>query len=342
MTATVQVKMNRPNYYILIRYKDRNTGKERQKWITTDIPVKGNNKRKAEKRKDEVLAQHLKEKVDIGKDAYFTEFIKHWLETLKKSKNIAITTYDAYSLTLAVHILPYFEPLKLKVKEIEPKHIQAYVNYKLEKISPNTVKKHMANISACLESAVRQNIIAFNPAKRIESIRKVKYTGARYLNEKQIEKLLSCSKEDPLEIVILLTLFYGLRRSEVLGLCWGAIDFKNDTLAIRHTVVKIDKTVHYQDATKNDASNAVLPLPNIIKIHLKKWKAQQAQNKLLQPNDYIDSDYVCTMYNGNPIKPDYVSKHFKLLLAKNGIEHVRFHDLRHSAASYLKYLGFDL
>jgi len=42
-------------------------------------------------------------------------------------------------------------------------------------------------------------------------------------------------------------------------------------------------------------------LPNIIKVHLKKWKAQQAQNKLLQPNDYIDSDYVCTMYNGNPI-----------------------------------------
>ena len=288
MTATVQVKMNRPNYYILIRYKDETTGKERQKWITTDIPVKGNNKRKVEKRKDEVLAQYSKEKVDIGKDANFTEFIKHWLETLKKSKNIAITTYDAYSLTLAVHILPYFEPLKLKVKEIEPKHIQAYVNFKLEKISPNTIKKHLANISACLESAVRQNIIAFNPAKRIESIRKVKYTGARYLNEKQIEKLLSCSKEDPLEIVILLTLFYGLRRSEVLGLCWDAIDFKNDTLAIRHTVVKIDKTVHYQDATY------------------------------------------------------FVSKHLSLLLAKNGIEHVRFHDLRHSSASYLKYLGFDM
>lgn len=54
MTATLQIKKNRPNYFVLIRYRDEVTGKERQKWVTTDIPIKGNNKRKAEKRKDEI------------------------------------------------------------------------------------------------------------------------------------------------------------------------------------------------------------------------------------------------------------------------------------------------
>ena len=207
MTANVHIKKDRPNYFILIRYRDEVTGKERQKWVTTDIPIKGNNKRKAEQKKDEVLAQYMNHRTDLSKDAYFTDFIKDWLETHRKSKNIAPTTYDSYVLTLNAHILPYFEPLRLKVKEVEPRHIQQYVNKKLDRLTTNTVKKHIANISSCLESAVRQNIIAFNPAKRIETLTKEKYTGAQFLNEKQIEQLLACSKGDPLEIVILLTVF---------------------------------------------------------------------------------------------------------------------------------------
>jgi len=189
---------------------------------------------------------------------------------------------------------------------------------------------------------LRQNIIAFNPAKRVNELKKEKYTGAQFLNEKQIEQLLACSIGDPLEIVILLTVFYGLRRSEVLGLKWDALDFDNRTIAIRHTVVKVAKTIHLRDSTKNDSSNAVLPLPNMIKARLIKWREEQEYRKSLQPNGYIDSEYVCTMFDGSFVKPDYVSKHFKLILFKNKLPVVRFHDLRHSSASYLKYLGFDL
>ena len=215
------------------------------------------------------------------------------------------------------------------MKDVEPRHIQQYVNHKLETLSPNTVKKHLANISSCLESAVRQNIIAFNPAKRIEPIRKVKYTGAKFLNEKQIDRLLADSKGDPLEIVILLTLFYGLRRSEVLGLKWEAIDFDNCTVSIEHTVVKVGKVIHYADMTKNDSSNDILPLSGMIKAHLKSWRKEQLQHKILQPNEYVDNAYVCTMFDGSLMKPDYVSHHFKRLLVKNGLPVVRFHDLRH-------------
>jgi len=88
--------------------------------------------------------------------------------------------------------------------------------------------------------------------------------------------------------------------------------------------------------------NAVLPLPNLIKVHLLKWKDEQARRKELQPNSYHSSDYVCTMFDGQLMKTDYVSKHFKLIMAKNNLPLVRFHDLRHSAGTYLKYLGFDL
>jgi len=342
MTATVRIKKDRPFYYIVIRYPDETTNEERQKWVTTDIPVKGNNKRKAEKLRAEVLAQHEASKIDLGKDALFTDFIIDWLDTQISSKKIAATTHEAYEMNLSVHILPYFMPLKLKVKEVEPRHIQKYVNAKMKALSPNTVKKHITNISACLESAVRQNIIAFNPATRIEPIRKVKYTGAKFFREDQIDHLLECSKGDPLEVVIMLTLFYALRRSEVLGLKWRAIDFENNTISICHTVVKITKVTHKQDLTKNESSNDTLPLPDMIKSYLLKWKAQQAVNRQMQPIDYVDSDYVCTMVDGSHIRPDYVSQHFALLLERNGMPHIRFHDLRHSSGSYLQSIGFKV
>ncbi|MCL2752286.1 MAG: tyrosine-type recombinase/integrase, partial [Firmicutes bacterium] len=95
-------------------------------------------------------------------------------------------------------------------------------------------------------------------------------------------------------------------------------------------------------ATKNDSSYAVIPLSNMIKARLKKWKARQTEYKLLQPNDFNNEGYICTQADGNLLKPNYVTQHFRLLLKKHNMPVIRFHDLRHSAAGYLKYLGFDL
>ena len=340
MTATLQIKKDRPNYYVLIRYQDEATGKERQKWVTTDISVKGNNKRKAEARLREVLAEYEVQKIDLSKDVFFTEFIKHWLENHRHS--IAETTYDSYSIALKTHIIPFFEPKKIRVRDLTPMHIQQYINFKMKFISPNTIIKQLRNISKCLDSAVRQNIIAFNPVKRIDLPKKIKSTGAKRYNEGQIERLLECSKGDSLEIIILLTAFYGLRRSEVLGLKWDAIDMLNNTITIRHTVIQVSKAIHRVDSTKNESSHAVVPMPNIIKARLKRWKAQQAEHKLLQPNDYDNEGYICTQVDGSLIKPNYVSQHFQVLLRQNDLPRIRFHDLRHSSAGYLKYLGFDL
>jgi integrase len=120
------------------------------------------------------------------------------------------------------------------------------------------------------------------------------------------------------------------------------VSFENDTITIKHTVVQLDNALQKRDVTKNESSYATLPLPKMIKARLKKWKLTQAQNHWLQPNDYIDEGYICTQVDGNLIKPNYVSQHFKLLLRNNGMPHIRFHDLRHSSASYLLSLGFNL
>ena len=114
------------------------------------------------------------------------------------------------------------------------------------------------------------------------------------------------------------------------------------TIALNHTVVPGRKAEYREDTTKTDSSNTVIPMVSVIADRLKEWKEQQSIHGQMQPNDYIDEGYVCTQVDGKLIRPHYVSEHFKLLLAKNGLPHIRFHDLRHSAAGYLKHLGFDL
>jgi len=339
MTGSIQQKSNRRNYFALLNVYDEQ-GKRKQKWVDTGVPVKGNNKRVANKRLQEILLEHGRDGVDMTKDGLFVDFLKDWLDIWRMS--ISPTTYDSYKMTMDVHILPYFEKKRLKVTDVSPAIIQQYVNFKLKELSPNTVRKHLANISKCLDSAVKQNIIVTNPVKRIELPKKVKFTGAKHYNERQIEMLLECCKGDPLEGVILFTLFYGLRRSETLGLMWDAVDFENKTIAIKHTVIRINKELHKQDRTKNDSSYTAFPMPEKIIAELLRIKEHQQNLKALQPNDYTDEGYVFTKPNGEVLSPEYVSKHFKLILAKNSLPHIRFHDLRHSTASYLKFRGFDL
>jgi integrase len=339
MTGSIQTKKDRKNYYAVLNVYNED-GERKLKWVDTGVPTKGNNKRLANKRLQEILVEYGENGVDITKDVYFTDFMASWLENLKHS--IAPTTYDSYQIVLNSHILPYFGKKKLRVRDMTPAVIQKYVNDKLKGLSANSVRKHLANISKCLDSAVRQNILAYNPVKRIELPKKERYTGAKHYNEKQIEQLLEISKGGPLEIVIMLTLFYGLRRSEVLGLKWDAIDFEEKTLVIRHTVVRIRKTLHKIDNTKNESSHTTFPMSEKIISDLESWREQQREWKSLQPNDYVDEGYICTKPNGELLSPEFVSKHFKLLLKKNDMPPIRFHDLRHSSASYLKALNFDL
>jgi len=212
-TATVISKTNRPYYMAVLRFKDE-SGNWKTKTITSDIPVKGDNKRKAEEWKNDILAKHLQEHVNLSKDAYFVDYIIDWLDGRLKKNKIQPTTYDGYKMILDSHILPYFTSRRLKVRQIEPNIIKSYVNKKLETLSGNSVRQHIAVLSGCLKSAVKLNMIAYNPVSRIDKPSAEQFEGAIHLKEDEIPKVLSFFENNPLEIVVLLTLFYGLRRSE--------------------------------------------------------------------------------------------------------------------------------
>ena len=186
------------------------------------------------------------------------------------------------------------------------------------------------------------NEVAYNPVKRVDFPKDVKYTDASFYNEKQMSELLAAIKGDVLEDIIKISLFYGLRRSEVIGLKWGAVDFDNNLITIKHTVVQMGTKIHYNNSTKNSSSYRSFVMPPLIKDMFLSILEKHRQLKITCPNDFKNVDYVFIKDDGSLITPNFVTNHFRRLLKWNNLPHIRFHDLRHSAATYLLNLGFSM
>ena len=129
----------------------------------------------------------------------------------------------------------------MTLKNLTAKDIQEFYLSELERVSPSSVIHYHANIHKALKYAVKMNLIPYNPADKVERPKKQKYI-ADYYRLEELELLFGATKDHPYSLLIQITTFYGLRRSEAPGLRWDAIDFERNTITIRHIVTnaKID------------------------------------------------------------------------------------------------------
>jgi len=336
MTGSLQIKSDK--YYAVLNFKDKE-GKRKQKWINLNLDVK-NNKRKAEQMLNKLIVEYEKNKIIVSDRQKFTDFMEEWLKTIKNT--VKSTTYDGYCINFNCHIKPYFDKLNVNLDNLSPMHIQSYYNDMLEEgLSATTIHKHHANIHKALDYALKMNIIPYNPAERVTVPKKKRYIG-KFFTEEQLKQVLELFKGNEIEAVIFLTVNYGFRRSEVLGLKWDAVDFKNNTISVHHTALsKVGGTI-YDDTTKNQSSMRTLPLTSGVRDYLLKLKEHQEEMRFLFGNCYTDNDYICKFDDGHLFRPDYVSHKFKVTLQKSELPVIRFHDLRHSSASFLINAGFNL
>lgn len=234
-------------------------------------------------------------------------------------------------------IVPYFEPLHYTLQDMEqhPKYIQDFYQHELDRgLTANTVIHYHANIRKCLQYAFQLGMIRSNPADRVERPRKEKFKSEIYSGE-ELEQLFTAIQGDPAEFGVIMAAFYGLRRSEIVGLKWDAIDFENKKISIQHTVVtaKVNGTVTEiaRDKTKTKSSCRTLPLIPACEQMLNKMKKEQEQNRKVcgksYCTDYLDYIYVDPM--GKRIQPDFLSQHFPDFLVAHQMKRIRFHDLRH-------------
>ena len=264
---------------------------------------------------------------------------------------VKLTTYSGYEKIIMRKVIPYFDERypRIRLDAVSAKHIQDYYSYELEEnhVCANTVKHRHANIHKALSYAYKTDLIQSNPADKVELPKIEKYTGQFY-NQKQIEELFRVVKGDPIEFGVITAAFYGLRRSEILGLRWDAIDFEEKTITIRHTLHEVrvngKMKIVASDTTKTKSSFRTLPLVPPFEEILLKMKREQEENRRLCGNCYCQEylGYIYVNEIGDIMKPSFLTAHFSAVLKENNLPHIRFHDLRHSCASLLFAQGVSL
>ena len=323
-------------FYIVLSYPDI-SGKRKTKWITTGLPVKGN-KKKTEKMLMEIRKTFEPECKPLRDDTLFSDFMLYWLEIIKPT--IAVTTYSSYSNMVKKVIVPYFKERGIRLNQLRATDIQIFYMEQLKRVSANSVIHYHANIHKALKYAVKIDLLDSNPADKVERPKQNPFMGSFYDSD-EVAKLFDAAKGTVLEIPVFLGAFYGLRRSEVLGLKWNAIDFQNNTITIKHTVTSCNldgKRVQVaRDTTKTKSSLRTLPLVPAFRDKLLEVMERQKEYKRLCGKCYNKQylEYICVDEMGNLISPHYLTATFPKLLEKNGLRRIRFHDLRHSCASLL-------
>lgn len=205
--------------------------------------------------------------------------------------------------------------MKMKVNNIDESDIQRAVNQEAKTVSAKTIKNALGLIVSVLSEYKPVNVkrIRLPQRKRIEHT---------YLDESGMIELFEAIQGSPVEIPILLAVWLGMRRSEILGLCWDSIDFEAAKISVRRTYVR-DKESGYvlRDEMKTEASRRVLDCPGYILQKLKAYTPNHREGR------------VFTMH------PNTIYKTMKHVCEENGIDFVGVHGLRHTNASVMLSLG---
>lgn len=340
--ASVQSKKGR--LYAVMQVKKDGTTKP--VWRALGLP-EGANKTKVNKAFREVVARYEQEfweeqerggrpPADIPVYDYLVSYLKRVEPELQKN------TIVSYRSMTNGKIRRYFQRRpQLTVGNLKPQDIQDfYQSLFADGVVANTVIHYHALLRRAFQQAFKEERIDANPFDRVGRPKKNKFHGENYTQE-ELLTLLHLARGDVIYPAILLAGAMGLRRSEALGVRWSRIDWEKRTVLLDTKIVEYrengKKKVEPVEEMKNKSSRRTLPFPDPVVEMLQVQKEhREVYRKMFQGSynaQYLD--YVCVNQLGELLRPSYVTDHFRELLEKYGLRHIRFHDLRHTFASLL-------
>ena len=319
-------------YYAVLNYKNAG-GQRKTKWISLGLSEKGN-KRKAESELARLRAEFEppKEVGDLSSDMLFADYLLEWLEIAKG--RLAHATYGAYQGLLKSTIVPYFRKKKLTLRELEARHLQMFYSEMLRRVTPNTVIHYHAVIHSALKYAVKTDKLIQNVADKVDRPRKNSFQPV-FLSAEEMQKMFEALRGTKLELPVLVAAFYGLRRGEVVGLKWDAIDFEQGTISVKRTVTSTIIDGKYQEfeqqSAKTKSSLRTLPLIGSFREYFMQVKEAQELNKQVCGNcyNYEYDGFVFVDELGEWMRVEYLTNAFPKFLESHGLRRMRFHDLRH-------------
>ena len=330
------------NYYYA---KFRVNGK--QKMLATKVPVKGNNKRKAERVLKELIAKYEGLNLE-NENVLFTTFLDKWLQSVKPILKPA--TWESYDKTVSGKIKPYFEQKNYKFKDMKPETFTEYFVFLAQQgksngkggLSYKTVKNIRGVLSSAYEYAIENSYIKDNPVlkSRMPSFAHSIKSDVPEYSAEQVRKLLLFAKENDSHIYIflLLALYTGLRKGELLALTWDDVDYDKKLLRVNKSRTGSRKAITTQITTpKTESSNRKIPINDFVIGELKAEKQRQEDYAKLLGNGYDKShSFIVRTVLGKPyVNLSAINRVVNRLTENAGLPHCTIHGFRHSVASIL-------
>ena len=216
-------------------------------------------------------------------------------------------------------------------------------NVQRKGLSGRSVNVALTLLSSVLDDAVRQGTLSRNVAKMVERAPQDKHEMKTW-TEGQAGAFLEAVADDRLSAAWQLSL-YGLRRGEVLGLCWSDVDHQAETLIIRRARVEVTGSGVVEVGPKTERGKRTLPLDDALASALRSLKARQARERLEAGEAYSSGCGDCSEAHvvvdelGWPVRPERYSDQFRNLAKAAGLPAIRLHDARHTCGTLMHLRG---
>ena len=258
-------------------------------------------------------------------------FLRSWLESARPS--LRPRTYETYEMILRLHVVPQIG--KHRLARLSPQHLQTlYADRLGAGLSSQTVRKVHAVVHRALHQATRWNLVVRNVADLVIPPRLQRHEMST-LNEAQARALLEAAAGDRLEALYVLAMTTGMRRGELLALRWEDVNLDDGSLSIRGSLHRSREGFTIAEP-KTAGSRRHVALGRLAVDALRRHRVHQAEERLLHGSRWENQDLVFANELGRPIEAtNLIRRSFAPMLARAGLPRIRFHDLRHSAATLL-------
>lgn len=318
---------------------DKTTGKRNRTYHT----IHGN-KKQAEKYLRDTLAEMENQTYIKPNNVLLKDWLNEWYKDYLEG-TLSASTLRGYRYQIDNYLIPMLG--NIPIQNLTTLQIQKMVNeLKFESpithkpMSAKSVKNIFMNLSAALEKAVNLDMLKKNPCKKVELPKCEKHEIEVY-DEEEVKKLIHCAVGTDMELIIMMSLSLGLRRGEIIALRWSNVDLDNGIVHIcENRVEGLDGEV-VTKKPKSQAGIRDIPLSSSLIDMLKKYRKQYEVIQARYGVGYKNDDYVICQANGKPYKPFSFTKKFTTFLEKNGLRHIRYHDIRHTNASIMLQQGIS-
>ena len=274
----------------------------------------------------------------VGELETCESFLQRWLRDTATRK-VRPRTLERYEAITRQHLIPSLG--RVRLARLTPGHVERMMNEGLARgLSPQTVAHHRAVLRGALNVGVRHGIVIRNAATLADPPR-IPQREFQALTLDSAKKLLSAVQGDRLEALFTVALSLGLRKGEALGLRWSDVDLDHGQLSVRRTLQRMASQWVFLEP-KTQSSRRTIAIPAQVTESLRTHRSRQLEERLqVGPswNGQLWEDLVFADELGQPLSGFYVSRRFKKLLSDAGLPTMRYHDLRHGAASLMAALG---